>query len=297
MADTYDFGLSMIPDIGRNIFYEDELLLADNVGEVVNSQLIFEDSMLRSSVQVDFIMILFCLKGELSFVLNKEQITLRTNDVCVIKNNDVGKALAFNAEVFIIGFSNTNYFENMYSSNVWEFRNFYLFNNHFSISSHDMQSYYGLYQMMRSKLTEESFIPKRDFVSKSLSLMGVIFQNIVMQSMEQRSSQLNQRNQLLFEQFITLLKCHFRQQHSLQFYAEKLCLTPKYMSQIINEVSGHFASDWITQYLMDEAKTLLLDGRHTTSQVADALGFQNASYFTRFFKRETGLTPSQYQRK
>lgn len=299
METTTDFRLSMIPNMGKTIYYENELLLADNVDSALNWEEICNTDPLNLRLQVGFIMILFCRKGEITFLLNQKLVRLKANDVVIIKPNDIGEALKSQTyfELFVIGFSNTNYFENLYSSSVWEFRNFYLFNNQFSIADQDLQNYYMLYQMMRSRITDENFLPKKEFVSKSLTLMGVIFQNNVMKVFPQYKQQKNQRNILLFEQFIALAKKHFRKQHSLQFYANELCVTPKYMSQIINEVSGHFASDWIMRYLIDEAKTLLLDGNHTSCQVADALGFPNASYFTRFFKRETGLTPLQYQRK
>lgn len=297
MKTIQDFDLSMTPDKGKTIFYEHELYLSDSIGIEVSSEEL-RKALPVSKIQVGFIMMIFCLNGELSFYLNQQKITMRANDVVMVKHNDVGEMIDFEQrfEVFVIGFSNSNYFENMYSKSAWEFRNFLLFNNHFTIPEQDMKQYFMFYEMIRSKLTDDSFIPKKEFVSKSLTLMGVIMQNTIMHVSHADQKMKNQRNILLFERFIKLVKEHFRQQHSLPFFADALCISPKYMSQIVQEVSGHFASDWIKKHLLDEAKTLLKEGNYTANQVSDILGFPNASYFTRFFKRETRMTPIQYQK-
>ena len=298
MKNIIDFHLSMIPNEGKTIFFENELLLADSIGvEVTHEDLV--KMLPMPPFQIDFIMMVFCLGGELSFILNQQKVVLHANEVVLVSHNDIGEIVEINKhfEVFVIGFSNRNYFENVYSKSAWEFRNFLLFRKHFPIPEQDMKEYYMFYELMRNKLSDESFIPKKEFIAKSLTLMGVIMQNTIINASKLVPQNSKQRNILLLEQFINLVKLHFRKQHNLQFYADELCITPKYLSQLVYETSGHFASDWIKKYLIDEAKTLLKEGKYTANQVADALGFTNASYFTRFFKRETQMTPMQYQKE
>lgn len=298
MKNIIDFHLSMIPNEGKTIFFENELLLADNIGVEFDHEAL-NKLLPMPPFQIDFIMMVFCLGGELSFILNQQEITLHANDVVFVNNSDIAEIVdsSKHFEVFVIGFSNRNYFEDMYSKSAWEFRNFLMFRNHFQIPEKDMKEYYLFYELMRNKLSDEAFLPKKEFVAKSLSLMGVVMENTIMHVSIEDSGMPNQRNILLFEQFVKLVKQHYRQEHSLKFYADKMCLSPKYMSQIIHEASGHFASDWIKKYLLDEAKTLLKEGHYTVNQVADLLYFPNASYFIRFFKRETHMTPMQYQKE
>ena len=80
---------------------------------------------------------------------------------------------------------------------------------------------------------------------------------------------------------------------TMTFYAERLNLTPHYLSALIKEVSGRNAMEWVNQASIQQAKLLLMQGQ-TAQQVSDALDFPSPQYFSRFFKRETGQTPGQY---
>lgn len=75
----------------------------------------------------------------------------------------------------------------------------------------------------------------------------------------------------------------------MTFYAEKLCLTPKYLSQVILEVSDRHATDWIRDYVILDAKALLKSGRYTVQQVGDLLNFSNASFSVSILRRRWGV--------
>lgn len=84
-------------------------------------------------------------------------------------------------------------------------------------------------------------------------------------------------------------------ERQIKFYADKLCLDPKYASQLIKQASGRMAGDWIQDRVILEAKLLLLDGNHNVQQVADALNFTSQSFFGKYFKNATGMSPKAYK--
>jgi AraC-like DNA-binding protein len=88
----------------------------------------------------------------------------------------------------------------------------------------------------------------------------------------------------------------YRKEHSVKFYAGKLCLTPKYLSSVIYEISGKHASDRIHEYILLEAKALLKSTDMSLKNISDVLCFCTPSHFGRFFKRYTGFTPSAYRK-
>ncbi|MCC8118758.1 MAG: helix-turn-helix domain-containing protein [Bacteroidales bacterium] len=98
----------------------------------------------------------------------------------------------------------------------------------------------------------------------------------------------------IYNRFIELVQKHFAQEHKIGFYADKLCITPKYMSQIIYKTSGRFAKDYIKDCLVIEAKVLLKSGM-PIQDVAYELNFNSPTFFSRFFKEATGSTPFDYQ--
>ena len=105
----------------------------------------------------------------------------------------------------------------------------------------------------------------------------------------------SQREQL-FERFHQAVTMHYKESMEVQYYADKLCMAPKYMARIIKEVSGKPAKQWIDEYVILEAKSLMLnDAKMTLLEISEELGFPNQSFFTQFFKKYTGLTPSQFR--
>lgn len=100
-----------------------------------------------------------------------------------------------------------------------------------------------------------------------------------------------------FKQFIILVKEHYQKERSIIFYADKLCLTPKYLSAVIHEVSGKFAGEWIDDQVITLAKSLLTSSMKTVQEVSYDLNFTTPSSFTKYFKRITGNTPREYRNK
>ena len=104
------------------------------------------------------------------------------------------------------------------------------------------------------------------------------------------------RGEEVFEKFYRELVQHHRESREVQYYADKLCMAPKYMARIIKEVSGKSATQWINEYVILEAKTLLKTRPDMTLEdVSDELGFPNQSFFGKFFKQHTGFTPKEFR--
>jgi AraC-like DNA-binding protein len=104
------------------------------------------------------------------------------------------------------------------------------------------------------------------------------------------------RLSILFDRFIALVGEYSSSQRGVGFYAEKLCLTPKYLSKLIKQVSGRSAPDWIDSFVILEAKNLLKYSDVTIKEIVYHLHFPNQSVFYKFFKTHTGMTPSEYRK-
>jgi AraC-like DNA-binding protein len=103
--------------------------------------------------------------------------------------------------------------------------------------------------------------------------------------------------EMLVEKFLDLVRIHHKKQRQLKFYAHKLFFSPKYLSKIVKEISGRPANDWIDDLVVLEAKALLKATNMTISQISDELNFPSQSFFGKYFKRVTGMSPSEYKGK
>ncbi|MDH6533638.1 AraC family transcriptional regulator [Parabacteroides sp. 52] len=104
------------------------------------------------------------------------------------------------------------------------------------------------------------------------------------------------RKEEILNDFLQLLFAHSKEEHSVAFYAEKLFITPQYLSLILKELTGKSANKWIDDVLLTEAKILLKMPQITVQQVADQLNFSDQSTFGKFFKKQMGMSPMEYRK-
>jgi AraC-like DNA-binding protein len=102
---------------------------------------------------------------------------------------------------------------------------------------------------------------------------------------------------LVTQEFINLLKTHVQHMRTVAFYADKLFVTPKYLSRVCMQSTGHNASYWIAQFAVAQMLEVLNNSQQTLTEISQAFHFQSLSHFTRFIKKHTGIPPSSYRKK
>lgn len=113
---------------------------------------------------------------------------------------------------------------------------------------------------------------------------------------EEATDGMQNRRYAYVQDFMRLVQIHHFKERSLNFYADKLFISPKYLSRIIKESTGYSAADWIDQFVILEAKNMLRFSNKNIQQIAYALNFSTQSSFGKFFKHITGMSPSDYQK-
>ena len=103
------------------------------------------------------------------------------------------------------------------------------------------------------------------------------------------------RQRQMLEQFMKLAINDHAREHLVGYYAEKMCVTPKYLSKIVKETSGRSVPDWLSELLILDAKNMLRHTDMTIKEISARLYFPSQSFFFRFFKNHTGQTPTQYR--
>lgn len=158
----------------------------------------------------------------------------------------------------------------------------------------ELTTFINALEIISRKNTDE--MPHRHAVL--LYLVDALFELINSFRRDQDMTHWQPRERAVFNTFCDLLAIHHRQIHSVADYAAMLHLSPKYFSSVIQKVIGVTAGDWIDEYLITQIKkTLTTRDTMTVQQVAFDFGFDEAASFCRFFKRKTGMTPTQYRKK
>ncbi len=112
-----------------------------------------------------------------------------------------------------------------------------------------------------------------------------------------RSTPVSGRQEEVFSNFVKELSIGFKHHRDLQYYADKLCITPKYLSAIVKQVSGTSALQLIESCIVEETKVLLQTTSMTIQQISDELNFPNQSFFGKYIKKRTGLSPKDLRKK
>jgi len=103
------------------------------------------------------------------------------------------------------------------------------------------------------------------------------------------------RKEEMIRQFFLLVSEHLKESKDVSFYANKLCVSPKYLSSLIKQIIGKPAKECIDYCVILESK-LMLRSSCTIQEISQELNFPNQSFFGKYFKKHTGVSPLHYRR-
>jgi AraC family transcriptional activator of pobA len=151
-----------------------------------------------------------------------------------------------------------------------------------------------VYVLIQQKLDRQEH-PYRQEISRSILttlLYEVEFiyekQHVIIKGKQNRKQELN----LLFQNLVFL---HYKEHRNVQFYADALFVSSKHLTETIKEVTGRTSGQWIEDAVILEAKVLLRNHQISIAQVAENIHFPDQSSFGKYFKKHTGLSPSDYR--
>lgn len=103
------------------------------------------------------------------------------------------------------------------------------------------------------------------------------------------------RQEFILEQFMECVQKNYKEQRGLGFYADKLCLTTKHLSEVVKKTSGQSANELINEHVLLESKALLKSTTMTIQQISEELNFPSQSFFSKYFKQHVGVSPKEYR--
>ena len=144
-----------------------------------------------------------------------------------------------------------------------------------------------------------NFMYKRESMSSLLSSIFYLAGGMIERRMaagQRKDIAPSDRSKAVFDQFLNLVSEYHTEHRGMAFYADRLCLTPKYLSKLVKTASGKSAPDWIDGFVILEARNMLRYSDIPIKEIVSRLNFPNPSAFHKFFKQKTGLTPLQYRK-
>jgi AraC family transcriptional activator of pobA len=250
--------------------------------------------------RTDSYWVLLVTHDSITIHLNGEEHIVKENDLLIIPPHVIRQAddveetckaacVAFTQD-FLLGTGLSQRYIDLFD---------FLFNSggmHIQLGTDDASRLMTVISMLREKNFADSDHP---FTAEVVRHFFNVFQfelaGLYHKYSNQKKTVHDHKEELLWR-FLALLSKHVKSERSLQFYANRLFVTPKYLTQTIKKLSGKTAGEYIDELVIVEAKILLRDPSLTIAQVADLLYFSDQFFFSKFFKRYTGTTPSDFRK-
>ena len=151
------------------------------------------------------------------------------------------------------------------------------------------------FDLIRQRLSESNIF-RREILGRTLQIFLFDLWNVYEEAIN-RQEELSNLSASIFHRFMDLVRQYSSSEREVAFYADKLCVSAKYLSEVVKKGSGKPASYWINGYAAQEIVSLLKKPDMTLSEISDRLNFYNPAHFTRFVRKMLGVSPSEYRRK
>ena len=248
--------------------------------------------------KIDFAVGCICLKGRIDGTINLKPISFSENDVAFVLPGQILQYTYvsddFSGLLLVLSERFTNNLEMSIRDSVSVL--LYLKENPVIHLAHDeIETLLTYYDILIRTMRMPHNTHRLDIIRLLIQAMFYIINDF--RQLREKSNLLKSKSEWLFDAFYNLVLTNYKVSRKTTFYAEKLCLTPKYLSAVIKETTGKTVSDWISEYVILEAKSLLKTSNLSIQQISDELNFANQSFFGKFFKRITGLSPKEYKEK
>ena len=281
--------MEKVTDNEKIVYKDDRMIIIDNSNVT--------DTLNTSPIKSEWFVALLCIEGESTIYINNEMYSIHKNDFLLCHPQTIFEHKITNLDFKYCGFFlSPEYVKqiSLISSNSWNAILFIENNPIIALDENESSLFLQYYNLIRSKFETESQHHLKQLIDMLLQAFIYEFHDSMEKRIKIDPPQYNSADNL-FISFLDILVNSYPKQRSVSYYAEKLFVTPKYLSAICKEISGETASDLITRYVKKDIENLLKQPNKTIKEIANELDFANLSFFGKYVKRIFGVSPKEYR--
>lgn len=243
------------------------------------------------------VVICICKRGKTTFLMNSRENTLEEGGMFVNIGDtiisDVTMTDDFSATAIVV--SHDFLQESVMSlMHLWPYLLYLMENPVIQLGEAEMHRLVMNYRLIIERLQQEDHHFRREATIANLQACYLDVCDFLKKHVPQRMF-LQTRCYALFDQFVRLVASNYVQHRDVQWYAEAMKITPKYLSEVVKEVSGRTAGQWITNFVITELKSLLRNSDLSIKEIAVEMNFANQSFLGKYFKNVVGISPIEFR--
>ncbi len=246
----------------------------------------------------DFHVHILVNKGTMTFSDGKSKFISEKNDLVIWQMSntiqDVSYSRGFDADVLL---ASSQFLRHYNPEMTWATRGYLFIRQHpsFHLTGENLRIIHNDFEQFRLRLAASSEMFKLELLGNQMRMFLLDMWVAYSESMAEMKSDDNSSQ--IFLRFVNLVQTDCRKHRDVAYYADKLCITPKYLSQVSNTVTNVPALQWINYYAGFELVSLLSNPDLTISDIAFDMDFSSANHLTRYCKKILGVTPSEYRKR
>lgn len=270
-------------------YLDDDLILFDR----------FEDMLLpKEPRRINCLFVALCTEGTARYMVDTLEYQAQKNDVIIIHAGHVTNNYFLSPDCRGVAIMISNEYFQEVIKEIHEVSALFLFaQSHpvFRIKEETVNTFLGYFSLIQQKVKDSGHRFRRELVGVLLKAMLYDIGNEIYQLQLQTSTK-QTRGEKIFNDFIQLLQDHFRHERRVNWYAQQLFITPKYLSESVKQVSKRTPNDWIDRFVIMEIRVLLRNSTLSIKEIALMLHFPNQSFLGKYFKEHVGVSPSKYRK-
>lgn len=274
-------------------YSDGDIVLVDNFRQL--------PELLPTNVHFDFFLVVICLKGKMQVKLQSKQQVFHPYDIlcckpnilvsnCMISPDFDGKILCLSSRIL----------QNFFYADKTIWKNYFYLSQLpiINIGEERAQLFESYYQLLNYRIKQPSKMYNKEAMSALINAAMYDLLTVLVErsTLLQESNQLTQGD-ILFKKFLDMLTEEQVHERSVVHYAERLCVTPKYLSTVIKRASGKTAFEWISQFVIEDIVQQLKYSNRTIKEIAEFLKFENLSFFGKYVRQHLGCSPTEYRKR
>lgn len=249
------------------------------------------------SFHLGVVTICVCRSGELKFSINGKPQVLSAGRMYInfgdMVVSNVSKSNDFSATAIVV--SHDFLQESVMSlMHLWPYLLYITENPVVELGEMEMQRVIMNYRLIIERLTQKDHAYRREATIANLQACYLDVCDCLNKKVTLRAK-LQQRSYGIFDQFVRLVVANYVQHRDVQWYADAMQITPKYLSEVVKDVSGRTSSQWIANFVVTELKSLLRNTDLSIKEIAVEMNFANQSFLGKYFKNIVGKSPVEYR--
>lgn len=247
--------------------------------------------------KMNFILIGLCTKGTIEYQLDTQKQFITPGDILIVSERHIVDHYQPSPDMEgLCIIMSVNFFHEIIK-NVRDVNTLFLFaRNHpvISLKPKEQEAFKEYFHVIQQKIGDKSNFFRKDLVRTLLLAMFYDVGNIIYRVKENDNPK--SRAEVIFSDFIKLVEANYRQERRVSWYAQQLCFTPKYLTEMVKAASRRTPNEWIDNYLLMELRVLLKNSPKSLKEIAEEMNFPNQSYMGKYFRLHVGVSPSKYRK-